>query len=89
MPKSFLIYSIIRQPPTPRSAAPLPAGRSCLALVVEPVSRDHDRERFDCGVEALNALNALNAFPRQTARQHQDRGISRTFVSPDLHLVGA
>ena len=42
--------------------------------VVEPLSRDHDREHFDCGVDALNV------FLRQTARQHQERGISRTFV---------
>lgn len=43
-------------------------------LVIEPLSRDHDRDSFDCGVESLNA------FLSQTARQHQDRGISRTFV---------
>ncbi len=42
--------------------------------VVEPLARDHDREHFDCGVAALNV------FLRQTARQHQERGISRTFV---------
>lgn len=42
--------------------------------VVEPLARDHDREHFDCGVDALNI------FLRQTARQHQERGISRTFV---------
>lgn len=42
--------------------------------IVERLSRDHDRERFDCGVEALNS------FLRQTARQHQEKGISRTFV---------
>jgi GNAT superfamily N-acetyltransferase len=43
-------------------------------LRVEPLSRSHDRERFDCGV------SALNEFLRQTARQHQEKGISRTFV---------
>jgi GNAT superfamily N-acetyltransferase len=41
---------------------------------VQPLSRKHDREAFDCGSEALNA------FLKTTARQHQDRGISRTFV---------
>jgi len=43
-------------------------------LFVELLSRAHDREHFDCGIEALNA------FLRQTARQHQEKGISRTFV---------
>lgn len=41
---------------------------------VELLSREHEREHFDCGVEPLNA------FLRRTARQHQERGISRTFV---------
>jgi GNAT superfamily N-acetyltransferase len=35
----------------------------------------HDRNGFDCGVEALNV------WLRQTALQHQARGISRTFVA--------
>jgi len=43
-------------------------------LRIEPLARSHDRERFDCGVEPLNT------FLRQTARQHQEKGISRTFV---------
>lgn len=41
---------------------------------VEPLDRTHDRNGFDCGSEPLNA------YLRQTARQHADRGISRTFV---------
>lgn len=47
---------------------------------IQPLSRRLDREGFDCGSEALNA------FLKSTARQHQDRGISRTFVllDPDL-----
>ncbi len=40
----------------------------------EPLSKDHDREGFDCGSEPLNL------FLRQTSRQHAERGISRTFV---------
>jgi GNAT superfamily N-acetyltransferase len=40
----------------------------------ELLSREHDREHFDCGVEPMNA------YLRQTARQHQERGISRTFI---------
>ena len=43
-------------------------------LVTEHLSRTHDRKRFDCGVETLNI------FLRQTARQHQEKGISRTVV---------
>lgn len=43
-------------------------------LSVELLSREHDRENFDCGNEPLNA------YFRQTARQHIERGISRTFV---------
>ena len=41
---------------------------------VELLSRAHHRESFDCGREPLNA------YLRQTARQHTERGISRTFV---------
>ena len=41
---------------------------------IELLSRAHDREGFDCGSEPLNA------YFRQTARQHTERGISRTFV---------
>ncbi len=41
------------------------------------LSRDHDRSRFDCGVPELNA------FLKATARQHIEKGISRTFVLTD------
>jgi ribosomal protein S18 acetylase RimI-like enzyme len=41
---------------------------------IELLAKTHDREGFDCGSEPLNA------FLRQTARQHAERGISRTFV---------
>lgn len=41
---------------------------------IELLSRAHDREGFDCGSVPLNA------YFRQTARQHTERGISRTFV---------
>lgn len=44
---------------------------------VQPLSRQHDREAFDCGVEPLNA------FLRTTAMQHQEKGVSRTFVLAD------
>jgi GNAT superfamily N-acetyltransferase len=44
---------------------------------IHPLSRKHDRASFDCGSEPLNA------FLHSTARQHQDKGISRTFVLVD------
>jgi GNAT superfamily N-acetyltransferase len=52
----------------------LRAERKSSVLAIEPLARSHDRAGFDCGVAALNA------FLRQTARQHQEKGISRTFV---------
>ncbi len=50
-------------------------------LKVEILSRAHDRAGFDCGSEALNV------YLRQTARQHTERGISRTFVLTDETAV--
>ena len=44
---------------------------------VQPLSQEHDRVAFDCGVPALND------FLRRTARQHQEKGVSRTFVLVD------
>ena len=41
------------------------------------LSKEHDRTGFDCGVVELNA------FLKSTARQHGDKGISRTFVLTD------
>lgn len=41
------------------------------------LARRHDRSGFDCGVPELNS------FLRATARQHGDKGISRTFVLSD------
>ena len=42
---------------------------------LEPLTGHHDREAFDCGVEALDR------WLKQTALQHQGKGISRTFVA--------
>lgn len=44
---------------------------------VELLARSHDRDGFDCGSEPLNL------FLKSTARQHAERGISRTFVLVD------
>ncbi len=41
---------------------------------LELLSRAHDREGFDCGSDPLNA------YLRHTARQHTERGLSRTCV---------
>lgn len=44
---------------------------------IELLDQSHDRGAFDCSSEALNQ------FLRQTARQHIQKGISRTFVLTD------
>ena len=44
---------------------------------IELLAKSHDRDGFDCGTEPLNL------FLKQTARQHAERGISRTFVLVD------
>jgi GNAT superfamily N-acetyltransferase len=40
-----------------------------------PISRQMSREDFDCGNENLNL------YLRQSARQHHEKGISKTFVA--------
>jgi predicted N-acetyltransferase YhbS len=45
--------------------------------VIELLDKQHDRDRFDCGNPALNQ------FLKQTARQHIQKGVSRTFVLVD------
>ncbi|MFZ5488574.1 GNAT family N-acetyltransferase [Thiomonas sp.] len=42
---------------------------------LEPLTGRHDRNGFDCGVEVLNV------WLKQTALQHQGKGISRSFVA--------
>ncbi len=41
---------------------------------IAPLTRLHDRRRFDCGV------SELNHYLQNTARQHGTKGIARTFV---------
>ncbi len=48
---------------------------------IELLAKSHDRDGFDCGSEPLNL------FLKQTARQHAERGISRTFVLIDAEAV--
>jgi GNAT superfamily N-acetyltransferase len=44
-------------------------------LKIEPLSRQHRRNDFDCGVPALNGYLAKIAF------QHNEKGLSKTFVA--------
>lgn len=46
--------------------------------IIELLSKSHDRNSFDCGSEVLNQ------FLKRTARQHIQKGISRTFVLVDM-----
>lgn len=48
---------------------------------IELLDASHDRGDFDCG------SLPLNIYLKQTARQHQDRGISRTYVLVQEHSV--
>lgn len=48
-----------------------------MTLRIEPVARSHNRQGFDCGDKNLNT------YLRNTARQHGEKGISRTFVLVD------
>lgn len=49
-------------------------------LKIETVSRDHNRSGFDCGNDALNQ------YLKKIARQHLNKGISRTFVLVDDNM---
>lgn len=42
---------------------------------LEPLTGNHDRSHFACGVDALDI------WLRQTALQHQGKGVSRSFVA--------
>ncbi len=44
---------------------------------IEDLNRNHDRASFDCGI------SELNQYLRRIARQHLEKGISRTFVLVD------
>jgi len=46
-------------------------------MQIIPLTGDHDSRRFDCGREELND------WLRKVARQHQDKGLSKTFVAID------
>lgn len=44
-------------------------------MQVLPLTGSHDRQSFDCGRQELNG------WLRQVARQHQEKGLLRTFVA--------
>jgi ribosomal protein S18 acetylase RimI-like enzyme len=44
-------------------------------MQVQALAGDHDRQGFDCGRQQLND------WLQQVARQHQDKGLSKTFVA--------
>jgi ribosomal protein S18 acetylase RimI-like enzyme len=44
-------------------------------MQVQPLTGSHDRQGFDCG------RLELNDWLRQVARQHQDKGLSKTFAA--------
>jgi GNAT superfamily N-acetyltransferase len=44
-------------------------------MQVQALTGDHDRQGFDCGRQQLND------WLQQVARQHQDKGLSKTFVA--------
>jgi ribosomal protein S18 acetylase RimI-like enzyme len=54
--------------------------------IIELLNKFHHREQFDCGTEDLNQ------FLITTARQHLQKGLSRTFVLIDRdfpqHIIG-
>ena len=49
----------------------------------EPLADDHDRAGFDCGVEPLNR------YLKQIARQHEAKGIAKTYVLVDENAPAA
>jgi GNAT superfamily N-acetyltransferase len=44
-------------------------------MQIVPLTGSHDRQQFDC------ARPALNDWLRQVARQHQEKGLSKTYVA--------
>jgi ribosomal protein S18 acetylase RimI-like enzyme len=44
-------------------------------MQIRPLTGSHDRQGFDCGRQELND------WLRQVARQHQDKGLSKTYVA--------
>ena len=49
-----------------------------LKLTIELLSKNHNRTQFNCGVDDLNF------FLQRIARQHIEKGLSKTFVLVDI-----
>ncbi len=43
-------------------------------VLIEPLTKHHNRENFDCGEESLNA------FLKKFARQNDERGLGKTYI---------
>ena len=50
-------------------------------MQVRPLAGGDDRKGFDCGRQELND------WLRQVARQHQDKGLSKTFVAVEANAL--
>ena len=46
-------------------------------LIIERLSGQHDRSKFDCGVEELNV------YLQKYSSQHQKKGVGRTYVATE------
>ncbi|MCU7923126.1 MAG: N-acetyltransferase, partial [Candidatus Thiodiazotropha sp. (ex Dulcina madagascariensis)] len=46
-----------------------------MSVIIEEITRQHDRKAFDCGI------SELNQFLRQQARQKTGKHISKTYVA--------
>ncbi|HEU0055452.1 MAG TPA: hypothetical protein VFQ39_19830, partial [Longimicrobium sp.] len=56
-----------------------------MAFVIEPLSKRHKRDDFDCGEPALNE------YLKRHARQNQERDVGRSYVATrpdDLRVLG-
>ena len=49
-------------------------------MQIQPLA-NHDRQGFDCG------RAELNRWLQQVARQHQDKGLSRSYVATEAQGV--
>ena len=50
-------------------------------MLIEPLTRRHDRSAFSCGVEALDL------YLKNFARQHAKANISRTYVAAETKRI--
>ena len=51
-------------------------------MQLQLLTGSHDRQRFDCG------RPELNDWLRRVARQHRDKGLSKTYVTVSVKDTG-